>query len=278
VLGVQAARQTPAAAALPGAVVTDDLTPFGFEPIKTARALCPPNTHVTGGGGRIIGAGGLAVLTRLQPIRTNNQDRYEVTAIDADGDVTTSWAVQAYAICADIAAPEIRSATAADGGRSFQDATAGCPGGAGSVTGGGGQISGGKGRVSLAAVAQSVSISSMRSRGLEDPITGFSEPWSVTSYAVCTAPETARAGSTRVSPIDSNQKILPVPCQPGGTVTGGGAMLSDVSFNAPPIVLEAIVPEILPGAVPGDQIQVIARESTPTNATWSLRGTVTCAR
>ena len=82
---------------------------------------------MTGGGGRVNGGGGQVVLTRMQPVDTNNQDRYDVTAIES-GDAS-SWSVQAFAVCATLSDIQIRSTTSADGGRTFRSVIAGCPAG-----------------------------------------------------------------------------------------------------------------------------------------------------
>ncbi len=52
---------------------------------------------MTGGSGRVNGARHV-VITRLQPVHTNNQDHFEVTAAEDETGDDGQWAVQAFAI------------------------------------------------------------------------------------------------------------------------------------------------------------------------------------
>jgi hypothetical protein len=267
-VAVQAAGQAPASAALPGAVVRDALTPFNTDQTtKTAQAICPEGTQVTGGGGRVNGGAGRVVLTRMQPVDTNNRDRYDVTAI-ANGTVALPWAVQAFAICATLADIDIRVTTVTDGGRPYRDAIAGCPTGTERV-GGGGRVNGGQGKVSLAATGQPVFTASVRAAGFESQ--AVAEAWSVTAYAVCAPAGTSVVTRRQSGPIDlSSPKIVPVTCPSGHRVTGGGAELFDMSSNQQPVVLEAVVPDVLPGGVPGNRVQVIARAFGAADNVWTV--------
>jgi len=277
----QAAEQRPAGAALPGAVVTDAVTPFDSEPAKTAQARCPAGTRVTGGGARISAGGGRVALVRAQPVHEEGaQDRFVVTAVEDEIGTTATWSLQAYAICANVPGLTIVRAAVTDAGRSYQSVISRCPAGQRTVTGGGGQVSGGGGQVSLAGFGNTVTGTQMGTlaAGLED-LSGFSGSWTLISYTVCGPENIGGLGGTQTLPIDSNSpKIVSVACDTGASVTGTGAQVSDVSVDGPQLYLEAVVPEVLVGGVPGNNVQVIARESIATGEVWNVRRHSHCSR
>lgn len=271
----------PAHAALPGAVVKDDLTAFDLTTPKTANALCPPGTRVTGGGGRISGGAGRVVLTRMEPVHTNNRDRYEVTAAAGEIGPAAPWAVQAFAVCAaPLPDQEIIDATIVDDGHSYRARTASCPvAGPGRATGGGGRVTNGQGQVSLAASGHAVTglRQGSRAAGVED-LTGYGGSWDLTAYTVCTSVDSGVRTRSDTAPLDlTSVKSATAECLPGQSVTGGGGSLFDVSFQGPAVVLESVVPEVLPGGVPGDEVRVIARATGPTDESWTVTAHAYCA-
>ena len=82
-----------------------------------------------------------------------------------------------------------------------------------------------------------------------------------------------------ISPFDSEPtKTARALCPAGTRVTGTGAEVFDVSFDGPQLYLEAVVPEVLVGGVPGNDVQVIARESIATDVAWNIRRHSHCSR
>jgi hypothetical protein len=263
-----------------GATVRSDQTAFNDVTPKVARAECPDGLRVTGGFGRVTGDPRHVVLTRMEPIHTNNLDRFEVTAAADETDPAGQWAVTAVAICADpLPGQEIFSFTVnAPAGSAGRSAFANCPGGL-SMIGSGGQITGGQGEVHLSRTGPVTETDFGRAvaAGTADS-TGFAGAWSVTAFVVCA--EVAFADLARPS-ADSDlnsatPKVVDVDCPGGMFVTGGGGY----SVNAGPgdVVTQSIMPEALPGAIPGDTATLVLRENNPTDRNWLARVRAHCAR
>jgi hypothetical protein len=274
---VQAVGQPPASA-LPGAVVDSEVSLSNSEPTKAVSAFCPPGRRVTGGSGQIIGGTGQVVLTRMQPVHTNNLDRFEVVAAEDQGGFNGNWSVRAYVICASpITGMTItESVVEAEPTDPFLAvfATANCPGGTRSI-GGGGRITSGHGQVQLRH-SQEAGVHHVAA-GVVDA-DGAEEPWSVTAYAVC-APLSADQVTlvqAQTSPPDSTSpKSQSVDCPPGMLVSGVGG---SVSIGTPdlPLAFESLVPEVGAQQVPGNTVTVTARETSATDENWSVRATAYC--
>lgn len=275
-LSTALAAPTPAHAVLPGAQVISAITQFDSEPVKTATAFCPEGKRVTGGGGRITGPTHI-VMTRLQPIHTNNQDRFEVSAAEDEIGTGQTWSVQAFAVCADpLPQQEIVSTTVSDNGLSSQSAAARCPSDKRALSGGG-RITGGQGQVHLSAVRNAPTLT--LTTGQEDS-TGFAGSWTVTTYVVCAAIDpTKLIFNTLASAVDSTSpKFVSTDCSgvAGFRVTGGGFAIT-APDAAGEVVIQAVLPEVLIGGVPGTQVRVIARENNPTNEIWRVSAGASCA-
>jgi hypothetical protein len=269
---------SPARAALPDAVVRSAPSPADSTPTRSAGARCPEGTRVTGGGGRIIGGAGKVVLVRLQPIHTNNLDRYEATAIESEP-YDGVWQVEAYAVCA----PGVPGIGIREDTIEIDDPMP--PGGSAGTSGAcanegatlisvGGRAYGGHGRLHLDRMevfgaSQTPTVSaSVGAQGTVDPIT-------VSAYTVCgdLPPESTEPVEGQSALDSAAVKQATATCPAGMAVTGtGGEITTDRE-----IVLEALVPEILPGNVPGDQVTVTAREAVPTGDDWRVRATAFCA-
>lgn len=277
-LGAQLAVQATGQAtevALPGAVVRSTSSEFDPTSPKTVAARCPAGQRVIGGGGRVNNASHV-VITALQPVHTNNLDRYEVSAAEDEIGFSGQWAVQAFAICADpLPGLRIVSATSESGSADSKLEIVNCP--TQTLTlGSGGRIGGGHGQVHL----NNTSAGSDRgfARGQEDS-TGFAGNWTVTAYAVCAdVPVSGHAVITGFSPQGGSidRKFAEATCPNGMRVTGGSAAIS--GGDTIRAVIESINPDVLPGGSPGSRIQVIARENTPTNSNWTVQAIASCTR
>ena len=272
--------QTPASAAVTGATVRSDQTEFNAESPKVAKALCPEGKRVTGGFGRVTGDPRHVVLTRMEPVHTNGLDRFEVVASADETDPTNQWAVTAVAICADpLPGQQIFSRTVnAPPGAEGQPATATCPDDL-LMIGSGGRITGGQGEVHLSRTGpvNEFSIGQASAAGTADS-TGFAGAWSVTAFVVCArVPAADLARPVEDSVLNSESpKAAHVTCPAGMFVTGGGGNgVNDATGN---VVIQAIMPEALPGAIPGDEATLTLRENNPVGGNWLARARLHCAR
>src|SRR5688572_3250579 len=78
--------QAPASAAVTDATVESDQSAFNAVSPKVASARCLDGKRVTGGFGRVTGDPRHVVLTRMEPVRINGQDRFEVVALADETD------------------------------------------------------------------------------------------------------------------------------------------------------------------------------------------------
>jgi hypothetical protein len=282
VVALSAAWQVPgrgmaSAATLPAAEVVSVVTPFDSTANKSIAAVCPPGKRVIGGGGRVSG-GQHVVLTRLEPVSTSGptgRDSYVVAASEDQAGFTGTWALQAYAICADpLPSLQIVSNISIPGSEAFQGIDVSCPAGKFAV-GAGGRINhravlgGPKGEVALGTIAEGGRWSArITAAGTEDP-DGFADTWGVSAYAICVTP--ASLSDLQVVKVQSasdatNPKIMEASCPFPKRVTGGTAF----SDNAG--VVQAIVPD-----ANRTRIQGIARNDSVVGGPWTLYVAAFCA-
>jgi hypothetical protein len=276
VVALSAAWQVPgrgmaSAATLPAAEVVSVVTPFDSTANKSIAAVCPPGKRVIGGGGRVSG-GQHVVLTRLEPVSTSGptgRDSYVVAASEDQAGFTGTWALQAYAICADpLPGLQIVSAISAAGSEPFQGVSASCPAGKLAV-GAGGRINSGGGQVALSTQAEGSSFSTRTTAaGMEDP-DGFAGTWSVTAFAVCVTPTSVldlRIVKVQSASDATNIKSAVALCPAGKRVTGGTA------FSSVPGVVQSVAPD-------GNRLQIqgIARNDSVVGGVWDLTVVALCA-
>jgi hypothetical protein len=264
-------RGVASAATVPAATVVSQVTPFDSNSPKTVTASCPAGKRVIGGGGRINGAQHV-VLTRLQPVHDSTgatPDRYVVAASEDQIGFAGTWALQAYAICADpLPGLQIVSAISAAGSEPFQGVSASCPAGKLAV-GAGGRINSGGGQVALSTQAEGSSFSTRTTAaGMEDP-DGFAGTWSVTAFAVCVTPTSVldlRIVKVQSASDATNIKSAVALCPAGKRVTGGTA------FSSVPGVVQSVAPD-------GNRLQIqgIARNDSVVGGVWDLTVVALCA-
>lgn len=141
----------------------------------------------------------------------------------------------------------------------------------------GGRITGGQGNIHLVRTGGAISpdVSTMaQAQAVPD---GFDEDWSLTAYAVC-VPRPGEGDSTVetefVSGSGAAQRVTAT-CPAGMSVTGGAGTVDGPN---PIPVIQAVLPEALPGAVPADEVEVVAREDIPTSANWTVIAVAFCHR
>jgi hypothetical protein len=273
VVALAAALQVPgqgvaSAATVPTASVVSALTPFDSTPSKTIAARCPAGKRVIGGGARVSGAQHV-VLTRQQPVQSTTGDSYVVAASEDQTGFTGTWALLAYAICADPPPGlQIVSATSAAGSNAFQGVSASCPPGK-FAAGAGGRINGGMGQVDLHTIAEGAFFSSRTTAAGTEDVNGFSGTWSVTAYAVCVTPTSVsdlQIVKVQSASDSTNRKIVEARCPSGKRVTGGTAFSSGIG------VIESVSPD-----ANRLRIQGIARNDSSLTGTWNLTVVAFCA-
>ncbi|MFG1941529.1 hypothetical protein [Nonomuraea sp. NPDC048826] len=277
-LGVSAATQ-PQTHLLPGAVVVSVTSALDSTTPKTAQPRCPEGKRVTGGGFRINGGGAHVVPTRLQPVHTNNRDRYDVAAAEDETGVSGSWSVTGYAICSDpLPGMVIRSTTIQDDPASDELSAGSTCSGVSVVMGTGAAVTGGGGQVSvtrtgpLSLVTPSFTAASAK----EDP-TGYDQPWTLTAYAVCAEVPLSSVGRDfDTSPGDTQSpKSATATCPQGMRVTGAAGTFNIHSSRD--VIMQAMVPEAVNGNQPGTRTTVTAHERTPSGGNWSAVAAAHCS-
>jgi len=180
-----------------------------------------------------------------------------------------TWALQAYAICADPPPGlQIVSATGTAGSDAFQAVTASCPPGKFAI-GAGGRINGGGGQVDLNTIAEGGFWSLRTTAGGTEDLDGFSGTWSVTAFAVCVTPNSLfdlQIVRVQSASDSTTPKITEASCPSGKRVTGGTA------FSSIPGVVASVSPD-----ANRLRIQGIARNNSPLPGTWNLTVVAFCA-
>jgi hypothetical protein len=272
VVALTAALQVPgqgvaSAATVPTASVVSGITPFDSTASKTIAAQCPAGKQVIGGGARVSGAQHV-VLTRLEPVHTSTGDSYVAAASEDQTGFAGTWALLAYAICADPPTGlQIVSATGAAGSSAFQGVSATCPPGKLAI-GAGGRINGGMGQVDLNTIAEGMVLSARTTAGGREDVNGFSGTWSVTAYAVCVTPTSVsdlRIVKVQSASNSTTPKIMEAWCPSGKKVTGGTAFSGGG-------VIESVSPD-----ANRLRIQGIARNDNPSPGSWNLIVVAFCA-
>jgi hypothetical protein len=234
--GASIVSATPAlASTVPVATVVGPNSPFDSTPEKTTIAPCPAGQRVLGGGVRVNGGNDHIIITRQEPVHAlqTGLDSFVVTAVEDSVGTTSTWALQAYAVCSPpVPGMVIVAAVTPTDSQGFQGATARCPAGT-FVLGAGGRVLDGQGRVGLVTQVTGSPIfpSGVNAGGVEELGTpdaqgrfpGFPGNWSAMAFAVC-APEnlTTDIEVVRAQPAadTTNPKIITATCPPGKHVTG----------------------------------------------------------
>lgn len=125
---------------LPGLEIVTATSRFGQSALSGASAVCPSNKRVVGTGADLINGAGQISLSNVML----RQDAVHAYGTDDQDGYTGSWAVTAYAVCANpLPGLEYRTASSASDSTTQRLANAECPGkralGLGWVMGGSGQ-------------------------------------------------------------------------------------------------------------------------------------------
>lgn len=214
---------TPAQA-VPGLTTRVASSDHDSSATKEARAVCPRETVILGGGGTIIGRSAKNVrLVALVPYRTGyvGESGYRVRGEEYGAGYAGDWSVVSYAICGREPNGWVRVSrqsplTTSD---SMQGAAATCLGDK-RVIGAGASITNGGGRVGLSHMLPTpASLTSVVAVAHEDPA-GHSDWWQVTATAICVDPVPGQEW------VPGSPGVWPV-CPAGKTIHGVGGYLTD---------------------------------------------------
>jgi hypothetical protein len=258
-----AARTLP-----PGVTVVSTPSIFSSNSPQTAEAKCPAGKRVLGGGVR-VNAGIHVIVTRQEPISTVAGDSYLVTAEEDAVGTTTTWSVQALAICSDpIPGLRIVSAISPTQSGHFTSVDAECPA-ATNLLGTGGRILDGQGRVDLSTLVQGGQLNPHGAIAAgSEGFTDFPGNWSVIAFAVC-----APVGINDIRLVQNfgasstvNPKILTATCPAGMTITGGTGFV-----DIPGVIASVNVDAFR------TRIQVIGKvNDTSVTGSWALTAMAIC--
>jgi hypothetical protein len=256
------------AATIPVGNVTVVSKASGFSSAnKSAKAVCPANTKVVGGGGEVAGSGHVVLIGEV-PTAAD----FTVTAAEDQVGEVGQWQVISYAYCATGNLPGyeiVRKSTSGSG--AFQGIASECSG-RGQATGAGGLITGGNGQVDLETLGEGADGGFSRrstAAGLEDR-DGFPGNWTVTAFTICVQPSAITDLVMVKKQLSNGQatKTVLAAC-PSGTRATGSAGWSDTPGH---------VIVIRPNNITPFQVTVTGRDVTGVVGDWSVIATVFCAR
>jgi hypothetical protein len=275
-VGTQVAGASSAQAVTGIQKITGKVSATDSQPSKTAPpALCPSGQRVIGGGGWVFttatGANTVG-LTELRPVHpASGQDSYVVSAQELTPNVTTTWSVQAYAICAN---PVSDLTIVSKESSAFNQVNVLCPSNH-KVLGSGGQVNNPANHVALNFVSPFETGGNVWVAA-SDFVTGGSSVWTVTAFAVC-AP--APPGYQVVfAPSSENLsepvKVAFVTCPAGTRVHGAaaGVVPERIAGSTQGLVLQVVYPF---NAL--DRVEASAVETITNNTSWDVRAVAICA-
>lgn len=260
------------ALALPGLERRDGSSATDSLAEKTATAYCPEGKRVVGGGGNIVWGFGQPqereiVLKQMMPSHPlTGTDRYIVSAAETQTGTSSTWRVEAYAMCAD-PPPGIRleMEPSTYSSSTTKLVTPGCDDGE-KVLGTGGWVNAPGGQAALQVMRSSTTGDFAYVQAHEDP-TGYTGSWSVFGWAICADEPAGYEIIHGHSPEDDSESIksAAAQCDSDKQVHAGGGA---VSFAAPG---NAVIRSIIPDSYGiGRQVDAAAMETTPTSADWDF--------
>ncbi len=234
---------------------------------KSATVTCPAGKRVLSASADVNPGNGDVLIDDVRP----SADLQSVTANAMEDETGTAadWTVSALAICA-YPPPGLERVSATSPLNSQNKSVAAtCPSGK-RLLGMGADLNTFVGQVLLDDLRPDAGLTSVTVNALEDE-TGNSTNWSVTAYAVCSAPV---QGLTRVSvsgALDSTpNRVVRAPCPGGRQLTGAGGDIN--TFNGQ-IVLDATFPEL---DASGSGFAAF-EDDTGNTTNWSLTAYAICA-
>ncbi|MFF5229515.1 hypothetical protein [Dactylosporangium sp. NPDC000521] len=261
----------PAQASLVGAtlVSTPSLTDSNN---KEARAECPGDTIVYGGGARISGGAGQVYVRAIIP---DASLEFVTVHGEEDGNFPDDWTIVAQAVCGPpgnhglhvVTVPSVVDGTDI----SPRSAYAPCPGEV--VFSGGFELSPTGGEVFIAEMEPTANLNRVEVQAVED--FNYTTPWDLSAIAICGVPDTSTiALSAPVSTAlnSTTNKTVEPRCDPGFTSIGMGGMIHDVNGDG----FTNAVLDRFSFNVGLSRVTTTARENGTTTDDWQTLGTVIC--
>jgi hypothetical protein len=279
ILGTPLVVGAQPAAAVPGLVKRTATSATNSESPKTARATCPNNTRVIGGGGWVFAISAAderkVILTGLQPVVSAGGDQYVATGSEVAPGMAGNWWVEAYALCASTPTGyEITTETTALSSNTTQQTAAVCTGSK-KVYGTGARINNPGGQVTLQLTRWDGPRTIARVTAKEDA-NGYSGTWNVTAYAICANDLPGFFSMANGTPTDSQDtKLATVDC-PDGTFVHSTAVASSGTPPGLGTTPAGIAVQVLYPFSDLQSAQVYAVETTPTNVGWDVGIFVIC--
>jgi hypothetical protein len=270
-VGLQMAGAAPAGAVTGIHKVTGTESPSNSQPAKTAPpALCPVGERVIGGGGWVFPASADAdrvALTELRPVHpVSGQDSYVASAAEITPNISSSWSIQAFAICA---GPVSGLNIVTSVSNPFAETDAFCPLGQ-SVLGSGARVNNAGNHTKLVSATPFLAGDRVRAAAADDGSASVGQ-WTVTAYAVC-AP-TPAGYQVVFAPSATNrsepEKVAFVSCPAGTRVHGAAAIIVP---SGPGLALQVAYPF---NAL--DKVEAFAVETQPNTGNWDVRAVAICA-
>ncbi|MDJ0853152.1 MAG: thrombospondin type 3 repeat-containing protein [Myxococcota bacterium] len=245
--------------------------PLDFDPLPTrARAECPPNTVVLGGGARIDGAEEDVILTDSLPGRPPSYDGWDAAA-EERSTPSEAWLLRAYALCGEVPGWQTRSRSENRPSNPIIT-TISCPQSK-TVIGGGAFLGNPAGQSALQTSAPvfAPGSSSWETRGRDLDATDFS--WTAGARVVCSEARDWTVKTESAPWGGGTEKSVAATCPVGTVAIGGGARIV-------PVVEGGRLVGSYPAPVFGSQPAVWvaeARADPSQTEDWSVEATVICA-
>jgi hypothetical protein len=209
-----AAPAPQATAPAPRLAIIQQSSAYDSNAIKSVALSCPTGLKTIGGGGQISGPTGNVALLGVMPNATLTN--VTVTASEVDGGTSSSWYLNAYAICSALSGTrslQLVSATTPKDSSNLKTAIANCPAGTELVGVMGGVTTSAYGKIAFAGARPDFAPYRVVAQGKE-VAGGTTASWSLTAHALCQS-----AGSlpglervSEISLVNSASKGVVVRC------------------------------------------------------------------
>jgi hypothetical protein len=265
------AAATPAHAALsPASLVTTPSVTDSND--KEARADCPADTVLYGGGARISGGDGQVLVSAIIP---DDSLAFVTVRGEEDGDFPGDWTIVAQAVCGPAGNHGLHVETypSSVNGTDVapRSAYGFCPGEV--VFSAGFELSFTDGEVFIAEMEPSALLDVVEVQAVED--FSYTDPWDLAAIVICGAPDTSTLVLSTVVASATNSttsKTVEPKCDAGYTSIGIGAMIHDVNGDG---FTNAVV-DRFSFNFGLSKVSVSARENGTTLDDWQTSGSVIC--
>jgi hypothetical protein len=230
------------AAALPASAAFTNVERVSVASAQTSAAksitvTCPAGKKVMSAGADATPGSGDVLIDDIRPDATLSS--VTVRAIEDETGTTATWYVAAYAICAPPPAGLVRVAATSPSTSAGKSVTAACPAGK-KVVGTGAEVNGADGQILLDGIRPTLDLTKVTVNALEDQ-TQTAASWTVTAYAICSAPVTGLQRVAATTASDSTgSRVGEVACPAHKVLVGLGGEINSAYGQG---VLDAVFPD-----------------------------------